>query len=270
MTGGSGPTCGRPQAKQSFVGFDSAWTDNPRQLGAICSLTRESGEVIDFTPPRLVSFQKAAEFVEIATRCSDFTLVAIDQPTRVPNQSGCRPVDRVAGSVLGRLRGGVQPANRSKRSIFGDGAPVWRFLDEIGARQDPPAARNATSRLYLIEVFPALALPALAPELWDRSAGAKYNPANRKSYSHADWKLVAHALASFARKLEAWPLVEEACAIGELVRPSKADQDKLDSMLCLAVALAWRFGERGEVAVIGDGRRGYIVTPCHRSDKAPS
>ena len=43
-------------------------------------------------------------------------------------------------------------------------------------------------------------------------------------------------------------------------RPSKADQDKLDAAICLVVALLWRRGLSDRVAMIGDVRKGYMVT----------
>ena len=43
--------------------------------------------------------------------------------------------------------------------------------------------------------------------------------------------------------------------------PTKHAQDCLDALICLIVALEWRRAPRARVAVIGDGRTGYIVTP---------
>jgi predicted RNase H-like nuclease len=84
------------------------------------------------------------------------TLVAIDQPTIVPNQSGMRPAERVAASAISWLGGGVQPANRSRIGMFDDGAPIWRFLTNLGALENPERTRSADDGLYIMEVFPAL------------------------------------------------------------------------------------------------------------------
>src|SRR5208283_1737501 len=53
------------------------------------------------------------------------TLIALDQPTVVPNSTGMRPVDRVAASLAGWLGGGVQPANRGRLGIFSSSSPIY-------------------------------------------------------------------------------------------------------------------------------------------------
>ena len=50
------------------------------------------------------------------------TLVAIDQPTIVPDQSSMRPAERIAASAISWLGGGVQPANRARVGMFDDEA----------------------------------------------------------------------------------------------------------------------------------------------------
>ncbi len=144
---------------ETLIGFDCAWTDN--NPGAISMITHNQGKLVDFMPPRLVRFEEATEMVQRAASASDFTLIALDQPTLVPSFEGMRPVERVVGSVVNAIGGGVQPANRSRESMFGQGAPVWQFLDRVGARENPAAATEALHGLFLIEVFPALALASI-------------------------------------------------------------------------------------------------------------
>ena len=54
----------------------------------------------------------------------------------------------------------MQPANRSKVGMFDD-APIWSFKTKLEATEDPELARAATHGLFLIEVFPALAIISL-------------------------------------------------------------------------------------------------------------
>ena len=68
-----------------FVGFDSAWADNPRKPGAIALLKLGDSGHAEFEEPRLASFAEAADLIEREAQPSDFCLVAIDQPTLVPN-----------------------------------------------------------------------------------------------------------------------------------------------------------------------------------------
>src|SRR4051812_18594371 len=120
MTAGSGEVV--------VVGFDSAWADNPRKPGAICSTRYEGGRCVHFEPPRPVSFAKGLAFIAAVEEPGIPLLLALDQPTIVPNVARSRPVDKVAGSLVSWVGGGVQPANRSKLGMFDDDAPIWRFL----------------------------------------------------------------------------------------------------------------------------------------------
>lgn len=144
--------------------------------------------------------------------------------------------------------------------MFGDGAPIWRFLDGVGGIQDPMAARQAEAGRYVMEVFPALALPALIPEIWLRGRSAKYNPAARL-FEPTDWALVCSGIESFAGIVGAEGAADYARRLGDMSSPKKADQDRLDALTCLMIALAWRMRPAHETMVIGDGQTGYIVTP---------
>ena len=208
----------------------------------------------------MVHFDGAARIVEERLADADCVLVALDQPTLVPNRAGMRPVERVVASLISKLGGGVQPANRRRVSLFGSDAPVWRFLDRLDVSQNPSAARTASDGLHLIEVFPALALPALDPGILERRRAASYNPENTKGFSLDDWRLVAAAVQRHAERLGLAPLSEWAVRCATLESPKKHHQDRLDAAICLVIALLWRRTSRDQMAVIGD-RRGYMVTP---------
>jgi len=111
--------------------------------------------------PELASFDQAFDFIAAEQSMCDVCIVALDQPTIVPNPGGMRPVDKVAASLISWLGGGVQPANRSKKGMFDDDAPILRFKRRLSASDDAEAARLAEQGLFLVEVFPALALPSL-------------------------------------------------------------------------------------------------------------
>ena len=77
-----------------------------------------------------------------------------------------------------------------------------------------------------------------------------------------DWKRVATAAAgSFAAmgfaEASAW-----CAAQASLERPRKADQDRLDAMLCLLIGLRWRLRPREEGVMLGCLEEGYIVSPA--------
>ena len=245
--------------REAFIGFDSAWAG--KVPGGIVWATFEDQHLAAFVEPRLAGFNDAAQIIDTLRSECDYVLVAVDQPTVVPNETGSRPVDGVARGLISKLGSGVQPANRGKQAMFGSNAPIWRFLERLGASENPPVARTSTHGLHLIEVFPALALPALEPEILQRGRAAHYNPATKKTFSRNDWRLVGGGVRRRASALGIAPLAHWAGQQIGLAVPTKRAQDCLDAAICLIVALEWRRAPRARVAVIGDGRTGYIVTP---------
>lgn len=246
-----------------FIGFDSAWADNPKSPGAICAVGVEDAKPMWFRPPQLVSFDQALAFISDVVTADGSTLIALDQPTVVRNLTGMRPVERVAASLVGWLGGGVQPSNRGRLGMFCDAAPIWRFLMALGAVDDPEQARVAAAGLYLIEVFPALALASLDPGFFGRLAQPRYNPQRRKTFRSGDWVLVTEAAAQESRTLGCEELVDWCLDAGRIAQPRKAQQDMLDSVLCVLIAMRWRLRPRGESLLLGDRTTGYMVLPAN-------
>ena len=260
--------------KEAFVGFDSAWVGE--SAGAISYAVFRETNLENVSLPRVADFADAARIIEYLQGQCDDVLVAIDQPIIVNNQAGSRPVDPVAGSLMGRLRSGTQPANRNKDKMFGDNAPIWRFINRIKptgmtcrALKDFEAARMATGETHLIEVYPALAWPALDQFFMDRGSAPRYNPASTsKNFPFAldDWRRVCELVHDCAGEFNLQLLSQWA---NEMIepwdspeRPKKPHQDKVDAALCLLICLQWRRGEGGhELHAIGDLDHGYIVTP---------
>ena len=129
------------------------------------------------------------------------------------------------------------------------------FLNRLNARENPSVARTADDGLYLIEVFPALALPALEPCILKRKRKASYNPDKKAKFSRSDWNLVTEAVRRHADTFNLAPLSRWANEKAKLDTPTKSDQDCLDAAICLIIALLWRREKRELMAVIGDGQK---------------
>jgi len=181
----------------AIVGFDSAWAD--KAPGAICALVVDAEGAVGFKPPELASFDQALGFVETESLMCDACLIAVDQPTIVPNTMGCRPVDRVTGSLISFIGGGVQTANRSKQGLFDDNAPFWRFKACLGATEDPERSRTAITGRFIIEAFPALALSIFNSAFFGRLRAPKYNPANKRKFRSEDWIDVVETVRRYAQ-----------------------------------------------------------------------
>ena len=198
----------------------------------------------------------------------DRCFVALDQPTIVPNLTSLRPVDRVAASLISWLGGGVQPANRSKIGMFDDAAPLWPFLSRLDAIEDPEQARSASSGRYLIEVFPALALASLEGAFFGRRLGPRYNPARRKTFRLSDWQALMAALLRYADAKEIEGVSGWIGELGLIEKPAKADQDKLDAVLCAIIGFHWLAAPRHQSIMIGDLESGYMIAPVTTDARA--
>jgi predicted RNase H-like nuclease len=249
------------EANVSIIGFDSAWTDNQSAPGGVCIIRIDGSGRRTLVPPSLVSFDQALMVIEAET--APLRIVALDQPTIVPNLTGMRPVDRVAASLISWLGGGVQPANRSKIGMFDDAAPVWRFKEQLGAVEDPETSRNATAGLFLMEVFPALALPSFDSAFCGRLLGPRYNPARRKTFTLAGWHGVIEAVRRIAGLEAVTGLAEWADQLAKIAVPRKADQDRLDAVLCALIGLHWLTAPREASIMIGDRATGYMIAPAN-------
>lgn len=143
--------------------------------------------------------------------------------------------------------------------MFGADAPVWGFLSRFGGVPEPLASGNGTR---VFETYPVLMMIALGWLLPDsRSTGRlpKYNPARRKTFLLSDWR---HVCTLIADSLHGHGLVELGRwteVSGQSPHPRKADQDAVDSCLCLLVALT--LVEQGDCLMVGDANTGYIVVP---------
>ena len=254
-----GPGVSSLMMREAFVGFDSAWAG--KTPGGIAWATFEGGRLTAFTEPKLARFDEAAGIIETLGSECDYVLVAVDQPTLVPNETGSRPVDRIARCLISKLGSGVQPANRGREAFFWlERADLAVPRTSWGLARTLRRRRTSTHGLHLLEVFPALALPSLEPEILKRGRAARYNP-TKKTFSCDDWRLVAGCVRCRASALGMAPLSHWAGQQIGLAGPTKCDQDRLDAAICLVVALEWRRAPRDRVAVIGDGRKGYMVTP---------
>ena len=253
------PTIANPQTDTLIFGFDSAWTG--KSPGAICALGFDAEGSAKFDAPRAVCFKSALEYIKAHREPYACAVVALDQPTIVPNKTGSRPAERVAASLLGFTGGGVQPANRSKESMFGDDAPIWDFKVKLGADDDPEKAGIAANGDYLVEVFPALALPGLVGSFAERLGAPKYNPSNSGKFRQEDWIAVVGNVAAVARSLGLADLGGWCSSLPVKKKPTKREQDCLDAAICALVGFIWRACVRSDSVLIGDLKEGYIVAP---------
>lgn len=215
-----------------YIGFDSAWADNPKAPGAICAVDIADGRCVRFHAPQLVSFNQALTFVQNVRSANGVTLIALDQPTLVPNLTSMRPVERTAASLISWLGGGVQPSNRGRLGMFCDASPIWRFLAALGAEERPERARIAANGLHVMEVFPALALASLDALFFGRLRAPRYNPDARRRFIWRIGSVWQKPLLENPMGLVATSLRNGAATPGK--RPSRGRRTKISWIPCYA------------------------------------
>jgi predicted RNase H-like nuclease len=149
--------------------------------------------------------------------------------------------------------------------MFCDASPIWRFLAALGSEESPEQARLEANGFYLMEVFPALALPSLNAEFFGLRKAPRYNPKRRKTFLVADWVRVAETAARKSDALGCEELAEWCRGAARNLQPRKADQDKLDSALCALIALHWRLCPRETSLLLRELTTAYMVLPASRA-----
>ena len=244
-----------------LIGFDAAWSS--KNSGALTGIIRTAdGTFQELGLPQVASYQQAEEIILEWQNIKKptTTIILLDQPIIVKNHEGQRPVENLVGSLVSRRYGGVQPANTGKSDMFGQEAPVWGFLETFGGAMNP---LDSVANMQVFETYPVLTLIALKWILSDskRSTGRlpKYNPQVKKNFSSCSWKYVC---CKTSRELDGLGLQKLPQWLNELAdnnRSRKADQDRLDSCICLLVAL--HLSQQRTCWMIGTMETGYMIVP---------
>ena len=240
------------------VGFDSAWTQN--HSGAIVAARYSKNAFHEVCVAQPADFAKAENLLrQWQSECEHSrTVIMIDQPTIVRNDSGQRPVEKIVSPSVSVRYGGMQPANTTRTTMFGSDAPIWPFLSRCGGVADPIQFLNVGC---IFETYPVLVLIALGWTLPDaRSLGRlpKYNPVRKKTFSQPDWQHVC-SLASNQFSERGLSTIANWLGTAGNGCPRKADQDCLDACLCLLAGLYLVEGRC--CLMVGDTKTGYIVVP---------
>ena len=248
------------QMRQAFVGFRALWTEKGR--GALCFVVFQGDQVVWTDVQGYASFDQAVELINrLRSECDD-VLVAIDKPIISPDMAGMRSVERVADSFMRQFHSVLSPAYRMTANRSGGLAPIRRFISNVEPCLDYEHAKSAggcDNPVHLIEVYPALALPALEPAFMEERRDGRRSPARYRPtahhFDHEDRELVCSAISSHADKLGLREL-------SHWVHPGNPDDEIVDAAICLLIALQWRYcGEEYGMEVLGNLETGYMVTP---------
>ncbi|MGF1537218.1 MAG: DUF429 domain-containing protein [Elainellaceae cyanobacterium] len=237
-----------------FIGIDLGWTSGESGL---CCLEVLPGEPMRL---RLVALTRRLAIADILTwvdqqAATAATVIAVDAPTLIPNDSGMRLPDRLAHRYFGRYHAGCYPANRG-RPFAERTTGLGLALEERGYSHAPNVETACPEGNYQLEVFPHAAII----HLFQLPKILKYKKGRLDDRSEQLGRLRQLILTNL-------PLLSPALVLPELPqiptsgRELKALEDQLDSLICAYTAAHWWYWGSARNLTLGNISSGYIVVP---------
>ena len=234
-------------AGELFAGIDLAWSSGWTGVAVV----DESGRVL--SSGRVRTDAQIAEWV--AAQPGRLSVVAVDAPLIVPNDTGQRLAERLIGRAYSAYGAAAHTSNRG--TFGGRESRAMTLARRFGWVVDP-AADPSQGQTRCIEVYPHPALVGLF-ELPYRIDYKKGGTARRLP----GFLSLARLLESIPELgLAAYPRWAELLRTLSEPRPGDLDrwEDEVDAILC--AHLAWLWQHRPDcLAVYGTGQEGYIVAP---------
>jgi predicted RNase H-like nuclease len=247
-----------PSGKErwQFIGIDPAWS-NTRPSGlAVLEWTDNGLRLLE--PP--ISVRGLNELL-LKLSMVERSVIAIDAPLIITNQSGQRSCETMISKLYGRFHAGAHSCNLTRHAQ----APSLRlasYLSENGYRHFPVAKPRASR--VMLEVYPH---PALVT-LFDLKTVIRY-----KKGCVGNRRKGLRELQAFLRDLikAELPLLStdsltDLLAVntdGLAGATMKDYEDQLDALVCAYLAALSHCPASPRVKAIGDVETGYIVIPTH-------
>lgn len=245
-----------------FVGIDLAW-----------SLKNGSGVTVisdkKFIDARvLYSDKEMLEHIDKLVGDKP-AYIAIDAPLIVPNETGRREAEALVGALFRKYDAGAHPSNRQRLASWTGtirGEELSKLLEKQGFAHNPYTKKNEKSRKFF-EVFPHPSMVVL----FGLNKILQYKAKPHRDYDFR-WN-VFKTYQDHLRKLkDADPsLFIPKNILDEDVKKLRSQslkdyEDLLDSIFCAYIAYySWKHPDK--CAILGDMKKGYILTPINDSVK---
>ena len=250
----------KKRGKPSFIGIDLAWSDrNPSGVAAIRDgrLVASSGG--------LRKMSEILDFVGEHLSRRNGSIVAVDAPLRVPNETGTRPCDRALSADWRPYQAGAYPANRKLLARDGvvRGEALTAALSERFKFYESDVIPRRTQARLVCEVYPHPALVSLFG--LDRTLKYKRGRGRplEERWSEFDRyrKLLRRLRKADPRLRRTRRLLKSTEVYGLRGAALQAYEDALDAVTCAYIAsYFWRHGPRA-VTRYGALEEGHILVP---------
>ena len=247
---------GRP----SFIGIDLAWSDRNSSGAAVI----RGGRVVACTG-NLKSTSEILGFVGRHLSKKAGSIVAVDAPLRVPNETGMRRCDRALSAEWRKFQAGAYPANR-------------RLLERNGAVRGEELTAALTERFRFIEsdVIPRKSRARLVCEVYPHPALVslfgletilRYKRGRGRTYEERwpefeRYRILLRGLRKADPPLRRTKrLLRGTDVFGLRGAALQSYEDALDALTCAYVAsYFWRHGPRAAKRY-GSLEEGHILVP---------
>ena len=228
---------------KTFIGVDLGWYGKPSGLASI----KMNGDGLHLQKiTRLEDVNQILRWVRDETG-NGTSVVAIDAPLVIQNQTGIRPVERELNQEFRRFHAGCHAANLS-RPFAHNVVSFSRHLSAFGFIEGAHIKAKQSGR-FQIEVHPH----AATVNLFGLDRIVKYKRGARDKRARELRRLRKLMLARL-------PLLEPALALKLPFVPTvgnlKIVEDQIDAVLCAFIAAHWWFWAKERNRVYGPGDSG--------------
>ncbi|HEX4602801.1 MAG TPA: DUF429 domain-containing protein [Candidatus Angelobacter sp.] len=243
-------------SEATFIGIDLAWRGGEKQSGvAVLQGDRQRARLVDTA---LIHCGVLPGYVDRYTTKS--TVVAIDGPLVICNQNGQRRCETLLGRAYGARDASCHSSNLS---LYPNAASV-RLESQMESRgfKHAPNVTRLDEEHVMLEVYPHVALL----ELFRLPRVLKYKKGNitEKRRGQQDLQHLLKKLSAFS------PPLKSNSKLAQLLETDtnslrgvtlKANEDKLDAVLCAYVAYHYWYWDGASTRLFGDVDSGYIIVP---------
>ncbi len=241
----------------TFIGIDLAWRSDRNHTGGAVLRGDRGGAELTTLSDSIRSIAEVRRFVNDHTGAS--TVIAIDAPLIIENETGQRPCETAVGKKYG---GREASCHTSNLRLYPSATSVALARELVAAGYVHAPALGGDFANVILEVYPHAGLVAL----FDLPKSLKYKK-GRLAQKRAGLRALGQHLG---RLRHAVPILRANACLTNLLsrdldslrgRDLKAHEDRLDALFCAYLAYYFWYWGVAQNEMFGDLETGYIANP---------